>query len=272
MRKLGIIAGSAGVDTLASLPLIQKAGFDSFFTGYSDRETMKTISDRAKALGLSYETVHAPFEKRWFGGVNEIWRAGENGENYLKLLIANVEVCAENEIPTLIIHLSSGVNAPCVNDLGHERFDRLVGRAGELGVMLAFENQRKLANLAFTFENYAENPFVGFCWDNGHEACFTNGIEFMPLFGKKTVALHLHDNHAVFDQDEHLLPFDGGLDWNKIAGAILASGYQGSLMLEGLPGNSHFYDGMNAADYYARAYESASRLRKLMEEKSRAKV
>ena len=106
------------------------------------------------------------------------------------------------------------------------------------GVQIAFENQRKLANIAWTFEEIEDAPNVGFCWDTGHENCFTPGRQYMPLFGKKLICTHIHDNNGVFDHDEHLLPFDGKLDFVRAARQIRESGFTGALVLEVEPPES----------------------------------
>lgn len=261
MRKLGINGGSVrGINAVDSVPLIRDAGFDCMFTGYRNDEYCGKIADAIDRASMSYDAVHAPFK-----GINNIWLPGEDGDIMLRSLTDCVDSCAHYGVPVMVVHLSSGDDAPCVNDIGHERFDRLVDHAGEAGVVVAFENQRKLANIAFAFEVYDRLPQVGFCWDNGHEACFADGREFMPLFGKKLRALHVHDNMKVHNQDLHLLPFDGQIDFSRFVAHIRESGYAGTLMLEVLPKNSNRYDELTPEQYYEKAYAAAVRLRKLVD-------
>ncbi len=261
MRKLGMNAGSfEGISAFNSLSYIKSAGFDSFFTGFKDDETVGKIAEEASKKGLIYETIHAPFK-----GINNIWKNNDEGEEMLKTLISCSNACNHYNIPVMIVHLSSGETPPCVNDLGRSRWDRLVEHAGNIGVTVAFENQRKLANLAFVFELYDDIPHVKFCWDNGHEACFTHSMEYMPLFGKKTVALHIHDNMKEYNKDIHLLPFDGAIDFNRAAEHIRNSGFEGTVMLEALPKNSTVYADYTPEQYYERAYNAAARLRALID-------
>ena len=58
------------------------------------------------------------------------------------------------------------------------------------------------------------------------------GVEFMTLFGDRISALHLHDNTAVYDQDLHLLPYDGAIDMDRAAELLGKSPYGGAVMLE----------------------------------------
>ena len=118
-----------------------------------------------------------------------------------------------------------------------------------------------LANLAWAMEAF---PDQGFCWDCGHEACFTQGREYMPLFGHRLICTHIHDNSGEFNADYHQLPFDGVFDYGRFARQIQASGYTGSLMLE-VMANPKFYPDMTPEVYLRRAADVAQRLRKMVD-------
>ena len=130
---------------------------------------------------------------------------------------------------------------------------------------LGFENQRKIGNLSFILELYNDVPQVRFCWDVGHEACFTPGREYMPLFGNKLVYTHIHDNEKVYNGDLHLIPFDGKIDYRRTAELLRKYDYQGTLTLEIAPKKSGRYDDLTIDQFFARAYTAAQRLRDLVD-------
>jgi len=134
-------------------------------------------------------------------------------------------------------------------------------RAGELGITVCYENQYKLANLAQVFECFEE---ARFCWDVGHEACYSGGIEYMPVFGKKLGALHLHDNPCEYKRDLHRIPFDGAIDFDRVARQIAESGYDGTIMLEIGTGGYDLYKSMSAEEYFARAAAAARTLAEMV--------
>ncbi len=261
MRELGISAATLKDGSFDDfLRIIKNAGFEYLFCG-NDPMRIKA----AQKAGLMMDNLHAPFD-----GINNMWLPGEEGEQMLARLKDTVDTCAAYDIPKTVIHLSSGLTPPRINDLGYKRFNDLVEYAVKKGVRPAFENQRMLANLAFMMEEYKDVPEVGFCWDTGHELCFTNGREYMPLFGNRLICVHIQDNHGVFNQDQHLLPFDGKVDWEKAARNIKNSPYDGPLMLETwyrTPDITGFmgYEEMTSEQYYARAYAAAERLRTMIE-------
>ena len=265
MRKLGMNYGAERPDGMTDenrLARLNEYGFGAIFTGIGKPETIDALAPKVRAAGIDYDFIHAPFDK-----INDMWKPGEAGEAMLARLITTVETCAKNEIPIAVIHLSSGEKAPCVNDCGIERFDRLIKRAGECGVQIAIENQRKLGNIAVMMERYDSEKHVGFCWDNGHERCFTPDREYMPLFGKKLICLHLHDNRGFYNDDVHYLPFDGVIDFVHVAEQIRASGYKGSVMLETAGRGRDLYAGLTDVDFLKRAYTQADRLRTLIDGK-----
>ncbi len=247
--------GAGKISDEKQIELLLKNGFESTFAD-SECEELAGLVKKLNANGITCESCHAPFK-----GINLIWLPGEAGEAMAQTLINSAEKCAQAGVPVLVCHLSSGDNAPRITDLGYERFKRVVDSAAEKGVTVAFENQRKLANLAFAMEEY---PEAGFCWDVGHEKCFAFGREYMPLFASRLKAVHIHDNYAVHNRDVHKLPFDASINYERTAELLAASGYSGAVMLEVFAKTSGDYDDFTAEEYYERAGKAAAKLRDMI--------
>ena len=262
MRQIGInmhaVRGLSGEDYAKK---VKSLGFDTVFTGVAKTiESQCEYADIFARNGLVYENLHAPF-----GHINDIWLDTDGGEKMLEELMFSVDACHAAGAPILVVHLSSGLKPPSITDIGRARFEALVEHATKNGVTLAFENQRKLANIAWVFEHFEDCDNVGFCWDCGHEACFTLGREYMPLFGKKLVCTHIHDNTAIFNADLHMLPFDGVIDFDRFAKHIKDSGYKGPLTLEVMAGHSNFYEGVSIDDYLQKAADVIKKLRTMVD-------
>ena len=262
MRQIGINMGAMrGLSNEDYSKRVKELGFDTVFTGVAKTWTDQCrLADIFAANGLTYETLHAPF-----GHINDIWLDTEGGEKMLEELMFSVGACHASGAPILVVHLSSGLKPPSITDIGRGRFETLVEHAAQKGVTIAFENQRKLANISWAFENFEDCDNVGFCWDCGHEACFTLGREYMPLFGKKLVCTHIHDNTAEFNADLHLIPFDGNIDFTRFAEHIRKSGYTGPLTLEVISGNSNYYGGVAIDDYLQKAADAVKKLRTMVD-------
>ena len=255
LRKIGINSNAYGkLDIPYQVSLLKENGFDTTFTGSENPRLDEWVSEVRKA-GMDCDNFHAPFNK-----INDMWTAGEAGDAMYARLADGVDKCAKYGVPALIVHLSSGTNPPRVNDTGLDRFTSLVGYASSAGVKICFENQRMIGNIGCAFDYI---PDARFCWDTGHEACFSPGRRYMNLFGNKLEALHIQDNHGEFDRDEHLIPGDGTIDFGRVARSISEAGYTGTIMLEIIRANSNFYENTTPEEYYRRAAEAARGLRDL---------
>jgi len=247
------------LDISEQVKLMQENDFTHTFIMADHPQLDGSLVDCVKRAGITFDTLHAPFY-----GINDMWKEGIDGDEMLKRLIDCVQKCADFDIPVAVVHLSSGKPAPAISDIGNSRFARLIDKAREKNITLAFENQRFVANLASVME---QHPGVGFCWDVGHEGCFTKGIPFMSLFGDRLTAVHLHDNHHLPDEDEHLIPFDGICDYSHIAETLTHYNFSGTVMLEVFRSESNKYKTFTAEEYYKHAGEAAKKLVSLIESK-----
>lgn len=260
MRQLGINLGARKeMDLPTFCAFIRELGFSRVFSGSADHDKVRRQAETVYNAGLCYDTLHAPFK----GIMNAIWREGDEGEDTLRQLTDCVDLCAEIGAPIAVVHLSAGEAAPPPTDIGRARFIRLVEHAADKGVKVAFENQRKLANIAWAFEEFRDAPHVGFCWDCGHEGCFTPGRRYMPLFGDRLICTHIQDNEGVLNKDTHLIPFDGSLDFAYVA-AALRSAPSVPLVLE-MKRKATKYEGMTDEAYLTRAAQAVRRLRDMIE-------
>ena len=259
MRKLGIsIPGTPAIGDQAYIELMATHGFRATFTGVWEKERQLNTANLLAKHGIDYETLHAPF-----GHINDMWLDCEGGDVMLEELKHCVDHCVMVGAGIAVVHLSAGDLAPTVTDLGRARFTKFVEYAQQKNIRIAFENQRKLANIAWAFETFASEDGVDFCWDCGHESCFTPGREYMPLFGKRLICTHIHDNHGEYNRDEHLLPFDGSMDFAHVAEQVRNSPFKGSLMLEVKQPMPGYYEELTADAFLARAYQAAYRLGEL---------
>lgn len=75
-----------------------------------------------------------------------------------------------------------------------------------------------------------DEPNVGICIDVGHRNIVGDPVEALRISGKYLLTLHLHDNHG--EQDEHLAPGRGTIDWDGVVAALDEIDYQGVFMHE----------------------------------------
>ena len=238
--------------------MIRAAGFDSVMLWWGDEYTPKNADERKETLpdlfrraGLEIENMHMPF-----AGVNDLWLDERSGEEVFERFAACIEDCRTYGIPKAVMHPTAGYEPPPFSEVGLDRVRRLVGLAETCGVDLAVENMRRPDYLDRIFAAIGSDR-LKFCYDSGHENCFTPGVDVLGRFGEKLVTMHLHDNGGKLDQ--HMLPFSGTIDWGRVAGQLSRPGYDGPLCFES--DASHEKDRSYAAEEYLD--EVVKRARKL---------
>ena len=210
--------------------LIKEAGFQSVMTWWGDehkdtnagpKESQPEIIRKA---GLQLENTHFTFS-----GVNNLLEDTLDGQEILNIYCSYIDDCKNFGISTAVMHVTDGENPPPYNQLGLDRFKYLIEKAEKNNIIIALENVRKPEYLDYIFENIESNS-LRFCYDSGHENCFTQGIDFLAKYGEKLAALHLHDNDGTYDQ--HLFPFKGTVNWKNIMTQLKKLEYKGSLAFE----------------------------------------
>jgi len=233
---------------------IKQIGFEGTSLGWDDRNytDYRSHPEMARKAGLFVENIHVPFST-----ANDLWLDNLDGNELAEYLLQCVTDCADFAIPTMVMHLSSGDYPPSFNTLGLDRLKRIVERAEQKNVNIALENLRKIEYLAYALENI-NSARLGFCYDSGHHHCRSPHDDLLPKYGSRLMALHLHDNDG--SDDQHLLPFDGTIDWSIVMKQIAATRYKGAISLE--VSNSGYED-LSAENFLHKAYEIAKRLERL---------
>ena len=273
MLQTGINFNKFGYDysDADTLRCIREAGFDTFFTGFMSDEQTALFKENGERVGLRYESVHAPF-----GGINCMWDEGEKGDEYVRRLCAVADTCARFEIGYFTLHCMNvpqfnvDVNAPLkCSQLGLDRFERVVAYAAEKGVKACFENvefpQFELQSL-LEHMRHKGYPSLGWTWDVGHEHCYpAPGFDVAEQFGDLLVGTHMHDNfgqsdpHVItWNDDSHILPFDGTVDFRRVGQALKRCGYRGTVTLEtGRKPSIPWYRDMGIDEFLYMAHERA---------------
>lgn len=261
-RKLGInIDCITNQDPVETLIKAKEIGFHSFFTLLCSFEKTMEIKAKADEIGMKYEFIHAPFEK-----VNDMWSKEEIQclpyDNYIK----SIDVASKAKVPAIIMHLSSGWDIPEICYKGLERFDKVVKHAKEKGVIIAIENLRLKENFAYMMDRYEKEENVKFCYDVGHEHCYTPMVDVMDICGERAIFTHVHDNRGrdkndwYANYDEHKLPFDGSIDYKHVVEKLDQYNYTGPIMLEVF---NKVYPEMSDDEFLQTAYNRAVKIEKL---------
>ena len=234
--------------------LIRQAGFDGVMLWWSDEFGDLDFRDYpayARSSGLFIENMHTSFEDS-----NCFWLDNLAGQAVFENLLQCVVDCAVHEIPTMIVHMTSGGEFPAPNEIGLNRMQAVIEKAEQKNVNIALENLRKSDHLRYLFA-HIPSARLGFCYDSGHHHCRNPQEDILTLFGARLMALHLHDNDGTGDQ--HKMPLDGSADWANIMKRIAKTGFTGATALEVTNlGYAHLADMPHT--FLQIAYERAKKL------------
>lgn len=249
------------IDNKERMKLIKEAGFDSVLLWWSDEYNdidgdKELLPGLARKNGLYIENVHAPYEN-----ANSIWEDGIDSKSIIDIYTGCIADCAKYNIKTVVIHVSKGKNPPPFNNLGLDRFKYLTDFAEKAGVNIALENLKEPKYLEFIFSKI-DSSRLGFCFDSGHENFYTKGADLLSKYGHRLMALHLHDNDGTDDQ--HRIPGEGTINWDKIKEAINKTNYSGSITLEVTKEYSIQYANTDASIFLKHAYEGLKKVFKLI--------
>ena len=112
-------------------------------------------------------------------------------------MIACVKDCAKARVPIMVSHYYIGFDKASPTEFGPKNYGKVVARAKELGIKIAFENCEQEQFLACLMEAFKDEPNVGFCWDVGHELCYNRGQDMMALYGDRIICTHINDNLGI---------------------------------------------------------------------------
>lgn len=259
-RKIGINADCIKDGfTYGNIKKLREYGFEAMFISEL-KGSFGKYKDISESVGMDFEFIHAPFE-----GINSMWLEGNEYLRIFNRMKLAIDHASAQGVPVVIIHLSSGWNPPEANELGFSRFDRLVEYAASKSVTLAIENLRVKDNVLAAMERYKDEENVRYCYDAGHEYCYTPGVDWIKIFGDKLICTHIHDNlgyDPTIDPDFHYLPFDGTLDYADMIRRLDEVGYKGSLMLEVFNHTKPEYAEMTEEEFFS---ECAARIKKIAE-------
>ena len=88
--------------------------------------------------------------------------------------------------------------------------------AKERGVQILLENipnEVSTPERLVSFVQYTRLNEVKFCLDVGHAHMVSNVQSALNVLKDRLVSTHIHDNHR--EKDEHLLPFEGDINWEQ---------------------------------------------------------
>jgi sugar phosphate isomerase/epimerase len=195
-------------------------------------------------VGLELGSVHAPITESFITGrpsrvlsmasPDEEERQAAVGEAVQALHIAR-----RIPINVLVVHLGVPRTQPApgggnARAAARRSLEELQPAADALGVEIALEvipNEISTAgSLVHFIESDLEDRRIGVCLDFGHAHMDGDLIDALETVSEHLIATHVHDNRGR--TDDHLVPFEGTIDWPAALTSIQKIGYERMFVFE----------------------------------------
>ena len=209
---------------------------------YHDPSAIAQLGEWLKETGLALHGIHAPIVESMHGA--DKWGAtisnavGDTSLRQAAVSEAAIALNIAKQIPTgvLVVHLGTptvqgGENNRTAAFRSVEEICRL---AEPIGVRVALEvipnPLSDAASLVSMLERDLDAPHAGICLDFGHAFLMGDVSDVIEQVAEHLVATHVHDNDGK--KDEHLVPFDGRINWDAALMTMQKVGYEGTYLME----------------------------------------
>lgn len=233
--------------------------------GAGNTQYLMTFFEDMKSFGLKFADSHA-FWGTWSD-------PGMPLPEWKEILLLRHKMafrfCERFGITTMAFHTGNTFNSIFGKNLKLEDYyrslaaslDVLLPEAEKCGVVIALENQWTPLNHSRCLLRIMEqfrSPHLGLCYDSGHGNLMEKGMLFpgrtcvpyiwedlgspveweenlIEKFSPWMVNCHLHDNNGI--NDEHKLPGEGTVDWQRIMNVLRGSPRLQCIQNESSPGD-----------------------------------
>ncbi len=210
---------------------------------YHDPQVASDLADWCAAAGVRLHSVHAPITEflrgtTWGPPFSTASGHAAQRARTIDECTRALELAAHAPYGYLVLHLGvpdeyappSGDNQ---RDAVLRTLDALLPVAGRMGVRIAVEvipNALSTARQLVRLIEDEDLTELGICLDVGHARLQGDVIDALETVAGYLVTTHVHDNGGR--RDDHLLPFEGVIDWPELLIGLQKVGYGGTLMFE----------------------------------------
>jgi sugar phosphate isomerase/epimerase len=253
MKKFGISTHLYHEQRLDKAHLIEIAtnGFDTvevFATrshfDYHDSAAVRSLRDWLIEAGLELHSIHAPITDVFANGRSQrsFSTASRNADERratIREMEAALSIASVIPFKYLVVHLGVPVaQHPGADDNHRESAVRSVEEihrmAAAAGVRIALEvmgnDLSTPSDLVDILERSFDGADLGICMDVGHAHMLGDTAEAIETTSEYLATTHIHDNRR--QSDDHLVPFQGNINWAATIMAFEKIGYDGVLMYE----------------------------------------
>jgi sugar phosphate isomerase/epimerase len=224
----------------AGIPAIE-VFCDSEHFAYASSQVVREFRARLNEHGVKLQSLHAPTERGAGAGRGSGAPISISDPERIRRIDAMDEVKRALEVAEtipfryLIQHMATSRQPadPRTLDAAFSSLEHLVLFAKPRGVVIAIENTPNEFASPESLAHFVKQTRLSdlrFCFDVGHAHLGEGVAAGFELMRDRIVTVHVHDNHG--ETDEHLVPFDGSIDWDAALAALAGAPESPALVLE----------------------------------------
>jgi sugar phosphate isomerase/epimerase len=211
---------------------------------YHKPDAIEALAGWLAESHLEMPSVHAPIvdslvNDKWGRAYSTASRDADAWSATIGEMRAALEIARVIPFGLFVVHLGiPAAQQPGPQDNNRDAAIRSVEEiyrmAEPLGVKLALEVMENTISTAPALVDLIENDLEGMdlriCMDVGHAFLLGDVTDAIDTASGYLATTHIHDNHGR--RDDHLVPFEGAIDWAGTIMALEKIGYDGVFMLE----------------------------------------
>lgn len=209
---------------------------------YHDPAAIAHLGEWLKETGLALHGIHAPIVQSMSGG--DHWgeaisnAVGDGAKRQAAVREADTALNIARHIPAdvFVVHLGTPTSQGGENNrtAAFRSVEDICRLAEPMGIRVALEVIPNAlsdgASLVAMLERDLDFPRNGVCLDFGHAFLMGDVADAIETVAEHLVTTHVHDNRGR--TDEHLVPFDGKINWDLALMTMQKVGYDGTYLME----------------------------------------
>lgn len=209
---------------------------------YHDPAAIKELGGWLTETGLALHGIHAPIVEsmqggdKWGPAISNAVSDTAKRQAAVREADTALNIARELGAGVFVVHLGTptvqgGENNRTAAFRSVEDICRL---AEPLDIRVALEVMPNplsdAGQLVAMLDRDLEFPKAGICLDFGHAFLMGDVADQIEMVAEHLVATHVHDNGGK--KDDHLVPFDGRINWDMALMTMQKVGYDGTYMME----------------------------------------
>jgi sugar phosphate isomerase/epimerase len=209
---------------------------------YHDPAAIARLAEWLKETGLALHGIHAPVTDRLSPG--DQWGESisnavvDNAKRQAAVREADTALNIARQIPAdvFVVHLGTPTAKGGENNrtAAFRSVEDICRLAEPIGIRVALEvipNPLSDAPaLVDLLEKDLDAPRTGICLDFGHAFLMGDVADTIETVAEHLITTHVHDNGGK--KDDHLVPFEGRINWDIALMTMQKVGYDGTYLME----------------------------------------